>query len=182
MKTVLIVGLGNPGTQYEDTRHNIGFMLLDEIAQEAGSSFVFQSKFNSFVVKTTWQGCDVILAKPQTYMNLSGSAVRLILSYYKLNEENLIVVFDDLDQAHGAVKMRVGGGHGGHNGIRSLLEHTASDKFCRVKIGIGKPTHKTATASWVLNRFSHAEDDVLKNDSFPTAKKRIQEKIKEITR
>ncbi|MES2615852.1 MAG: aminoacyl-tRNA hydrolase [Bdellovibrionota bacterium] len=169
----VIVGLGNPGKQYEDTRHNIGFMLIDEIAQEASASSAFQSKFNSFLVKTTWHGRDVILAKPQTFMNLSGESVRQILSYFKLTEQNLIVVFDDLDQAHGAVKMRIGGGHGGHNGIRSILEHTSNDKFCRVKIGIGKPLHKSATANWVLHKFSSEEYSLLKNESFPTAKNRI---------
>jgi PTH1 family peptidyl-tRNA hydrolase len=169
----VVVGLGNPGKQYENTRHNVGFMLADEIASESKASFAFQSKFNSFVVKTNWQGCDVALVKPQTYMNLSGAPVRQILSYFKVPEEKLIVVFDDLDQSHGAVKMRLGGGHGGHNGVRSILEHTSSDKFYRVKIGIGKPLHKSATASWVLHPFSDQELDVLNKESFPTAKIRI---------
>lgn len=176
--TFVIVGLGNPGQQYEDTRHNVGFMLVDEIAQEANASFAFQSKFNAFVVKTTWHGIDIILAKPQTYMNLSGESVRLILSYFKVTEQNLIVVSDDLDQAHGAVKMRIGGGHGGHNGIRSILEHTASDKFCRVKVGIGKPTHKGATANWVLHKFSNDELSSLQKESFLTAKNRILDYMK----
>lgn len=171
----IIVGLGNPGKQYDDTRHNIGFMLLDEIAQESNTSFSVQNKLNACVVKTTWQGYDVILAKPQTFMNLSGESVRLLLAYYKISEQNLIVVFDDLDQPPGAVKMRVGGGHGGHNGIRSILEHTATDKFCRVKIGIGKPVHKSATANWVLHKFSLEECTQLKSESFPLAKNRISE-------
>jgi PTH1 family peptidyl-tRNA hydrolase len=175
--SVVIVGLGNPGKQYEGTRHNIGFMLVDEIAQEARASFAFQSKFNAFVVKTTWNNHEVILVKPQTFMNLSGESVRLILSYFKVTEENLIVVFDDLDQEHGAVKMRIGGGHGGHNGIRSILEHTSSDKFCRVKVGIGKPLHKSATANWVLHKFSTEEFNQLKDESFVTAKKRILDYI-----
>ncbi len=106
-------------------------------------------------------------------ISLSGESVRLILAYFKVTEQNLIVVCDDLDQAHGAVKMRIGGGHGGHNGIRSILEHTDSDKFCRVKIGIGKPLHKSATASWVLHKFSSEEFSQLKSESFITAKTRI---------
>jgi PTH1 family peptidyl-tRNA hydrolase len=178
MSTYVIVGLGNPGKQYEETRHNIGFMLLDEIAQEAKSNFSLQAKFNAMTCKIVWNGVDVILAKPQTFMNLSGESVRQILSYFKIPEKNLIVVFDDLDQAHGSVKMRVGGGHGGHNGIRSILEHTSSDKFCRVKVGIGKPIHKSATSSWVLHRFSTEEDELLKKDSFPTAKSRILDYIR----
>ncbi len=173
METFVIVGLGNPGKQYEDTRHNIGFILIDEIASEANTSFTFQNKFNASIVKTKWQQHDVVLVKPQTYMNLSGESVRLILSYYKLTEQNLIIVFDDLDQSHGAVRMRHGGGHGGHNGIRSILENTATDKFYRVKIGIGKPVHKSATANWVLHKFSTEELDILKNESFITAKERI---------
>lgn len=171
----VIVGLGNPGKQYEETRHNVGFMLVDEIAAESHASFVFQNKFNAFVVKTMWQGREVILVKPQTFMNISGESVRLILSFFKVTEQNLIVVSDDLDQAHGAVKMRIGGGHGGHNGIRSILEQVSSDKFCRVKIGIGKPLYKNATANWVLHKFSAEEFSILKNESFPTAKSRIAE-------
>ena len=176
--THLIVGLGNPGKQYEDTRHNIGFMFLDELARQANSSFSFQSKLNAYFVKTNWLGHEVILAKPQTYMNLSGQSVQLILSYFKLTEQNLIVIFDDLDQTHGAVKMRVGGGHGGHNGIRSILEQTQSDKFCRIKIGIGKPPHKSATANWVLHKFSQEEVSELTNDSFPAAQNRLQDYLK----
>ncbi len=173
----LIVGLGNPGSQYENTRHNIGFMLLDEIAQEASANWVFQNKFNSFVTKTLWNGHEIVLAKPQTYMNLSGHSVRQILSFYKLKETNLIVIFDDLDQAPGAVRMRVGGGHGGHNGIRSILEQTSSDRFVRIKIGIGKPLHKSATANWVLHKFSNEELNQLNNESFATAKKRLLESL-----
>ena len=176
----VIVGLGNPGKQYEETRHNIGFMLIDEIAQEAQVSCAFQSKFNANLSKTKWFNHDVILVKPQTFMNLSGESVRLILAYFKITEQNLIVISDDLDQPHGAVRVRVGGGHGGHNGIRSLLEHMASDKFCRIKIGIGKPLHKSATADWVLHKFSDEEYLQLKKESFVTAKKRILDFIKSV--
>lgn len=171
----IIVGLGNPGKQYENTRHNIGFMLLDEIATQAQAHFSFHNKSNAFLAKTLWQSREVILVKPQTYMNLSGACVGHLLSYFKVPEKNLVVIFDDLDQSHGAVKMRIGGGHGGHNGVRSILEHTPSDKFYRIKIGIGKPIHKSATTSWVLNKFSADELKILETDSFPSALGRLLE-------
>jgi PTH1 family peptidyl-tRNA hydrolase len=178
---IMIAGLGNPGSQYDKTRHNVGFICVDLIAQDLGVS-VSQNKFESLLVKTRWHGCDVILIKPQTYMNLSGKSIRQALAYYKIPEEQLIVVFDDLDQVHGAVKMRIGGGHGGHNGIRSILEETNSDKFYRVKIGIGKPEFKTATADWVLSPFTEAQRTELEDQSFPAAKKRIEEIIKTINK
>lgn len=173
----LIVGLGNPGTQYELTRHNVGFMFLDQLAESAGSQFS-QTKFNSLVTRVTWKGFDVLLMKPQTFMNLSGTSVLEAVQFYKLPPSNLIVVFDDLDQAAGAVRLRVGGGHGGHNGVRDILARWGQDSFYRIKIGIGKPEHKSATANYVLGKFSAAElDDILKN-SFPIAQKRLEEILK----
>jgi PTH1 family peptidyl-tRNA hydrolase len=176
--TYLVVGLGNPGKQYENTRHNVGFMFLDSLAEEFHGSFVFQSKFNAFYTKISWHGLELILAKPQTFMNLSGHSVQQILSYFKLSEVKLIVIFDDLDQTPGAVKMRLGGGHGGHNGMRSILEHTQSDKFCRIKVGIGKPAHKGATANWVLHKFSSEEMSALNDESFAVVKERLWDYLK----
>lgn len=170
----VLVGLGNPGSQYEQTRHNVGFMLLDSIAAECGAHFN-QNRFHAFTEKVRWQNTDVLLVKPQTFMNLSGQSVAQILSYFKIPEEKLIVVSDDLDQSFGAVRCRFGGGHGGHNGIRDIIDKIPSDKFHRVKIGIGKPVHKNATADWVLHRFSNQELQFLEEDSFPKAKQRIHE-------
>lgn len=173
----LFVGLGNPGAQYEDTRHNVGFLLLDAIAREAGTAFSGQ-KFRSHFARGRWEGHDVALLKPITYMNVSGSAVLEASTFFKVPTEKVIVVFDDLDQAPGAVRARTGGGHGGHNGVRDILARLGDDAFHRVKIGIGKPVHKSATADWVLGRFTAAERERLEKESFPAAKARLLEIIK----
>ncbi len=177
----LIVGLGNPGPQYLETRHNIGFMLVDEITQEAGS-FCAQKRFDSLTTRVFWNGFDLVFLKPQSYMNLSGSAVQQALSFFKISEKNLVVLFDDLDQAPGAVKTRLGGGHGGHNGLRDILEKVRRDQFYRVKIGIGKPEHKTATAQWVLGKFNEQELHFLKHESFPIAKARLLAILKQLSK
>jgi len=175
----VLVGLGNPGSQYKTTRHNAGFLLLDSIANDANIS-ITQEKFKSILGRGTFLGQDVLLVKPQTFMNLSGDAVQQVLSYYKIPERQLIVLFDDLDIEQGQVKTRFGGGHGGHNGIRSLLQCLPSDKFYRVKIGIGRPVSKMPTTNWVLNSFSNDEFNLLNQDVFPTAKERIKNIMKEV--
>lgn len=175
----VLVGLGNPGSEYETTRHNAGFLLLDSLADEAKIS-VSQSKFKALFGKGRLFNQDVLLVKPQTYMNLSGHSVQQFLSYFKIPESHLIVLFDDLDLEPGIVKMRLGGGHGGHNGIRSILECLSSDKFYRIKLGIGRPAHKNATSNWVLNPFTKHELSVLQNDMFAVAKDRIQAIFKEV--
>ncbi|WP_161597784.1 aminoacyl-tRNA hydrolase [Fluviispira multicolorata] len=175
----IIVGLGNPGNQYENTRHNIGFMLIDKIASESGV-FLSQNRFGAQTARTTWEGYDVFLVKPQGYMNLSGDSVQQILNFFKISEQNLIVIFDDLDQSQGAVKTRLGGGHGGHNGIRDILAKTGFEKFYRVKIGIGKPEHKSSTANWVLGKFTSQENEYLEKESFPLAKSRIVDILRQL--
>jgi PTH1 family peptidyl-tRNA hydrolase len=156
-------------------------MLIDQIASESGV-FLSQNRFGSLTARTRWQGYDVFLMKPKCYMNLSGGCVQQALSFFKTHEEELIVIFDDLDQAPGAVKTRVGGGHGGHNGMRDILDKTGLEKFYRVKIGIGKPEHKGATANWVLSKFTPPELEVLEKESFVIAKNRIIETMKQITK
>lgn len=173
----LIVGLGNPGTQYELTRHNVGFMFLDQLADSAGQQFT-QSKFNSHVTRISWKGHDLLLMKPQTFMNLSGGSVLEAVQFYKLSPKDVVVVFDDLDQASGAVRLRVGGGHGGHNGVRDILARWGQDGFFRLKIGIGKPEHKSATANYVLGKFSGPELDEITRNSFEVAKTRLEEILK----
>ena len=174
----VLVGLGNPGVEYKTTRHNAGFLLLDSLAEDAGIS-VSQSKFKALFGKGCLFGKDVLLVKPQTYMNLSGHSVQQVLSYFKVPESKLLVLFDDLDVAPGIVRMRFGGGHGGHNGVRSLLESLSSDKFYRIKLGIGKPSHKHAISNWVLHPFTPQEMHILQKDMFPVAKARIESIIKE---
>ncbi|NBO37277.1 aminoacyl-tRNA hydrolase [bacterium] len=173
----LVVGLGNPGTQYELTRHNVGFMFLDELAESAGVHFS-QTKFSAHICKIRWRGFELLLLKPQTFMNLSGGSVLEAVQFYKLNPKDVIVVFDDLDQAPGAVRLRVGGGHGGHNGVRDILARWGQDAFFRLKIGIGKPEHKSATANWVLAKFNTNELDELRKVTFNTACTRLEEILK----
>ena len=173
----LLVGLGNPGTQYELTRHNVGFLFLDELVAAAGGQFS-QTKFNSLICRISWKGQDLLLIKPQTFMNLSGASVLEAVQFYKLAPSQVVVVFDDLDQAPGAVRMRVGGGHGGHNGVRDILARWGQDGFFRLKVGIGKPEHKSATANYVLGRFSADELQDLKEKSFAVARERLEDILK----
>lgn len=156
-------------------------MLLDQIAAESGI-FLSQQKFGALTGRAKWQGYDVFLMKPQEYMNLSGNSIQQALSFFKATPQQLVVIFDDLDQAHGAVKTRFGGGHGGHNGIRNILERIGTDQFHRVKVGIGKPEHKSAVANWVLSKFSSVEQNILEQESFPTAKNRLQDILRQLTK
>ena len=175
----LVVGLGNPGKQYECTRHNVGFLFVDKIAEEAGV-LIFQEKFHALVAKTKWKNFEILLVKPQTFMNLSGKSVSQILSYFKIPESRMIVVFDDLDLSFGVVKTRIGGGAGGHNGIIHILDQTSSDKFHRIKIGIGRPQYKSQTADWVLTPFQQSELELLEKEIFVTAKIRLEETLKQL--
>ncbi|WP_375723092.1 aminoacyl-tRNA hydrolase [Arcobacter sp. KX21116] len=148
----LIVGLGNPGTKYENNRHNVGFLVIDEIAKNLTTSNINKSNFNADVLKASNQ----LLVKPTTYMNNSGLAVHAIKEYYKLSLADIIVIHDDLDLPFGTVKFKIGGGHGGHNGLRSIDSHVGN-MYIRVRIGIGKPESKNDVANYVLSDFSKEE-------------------------
>jgi PTH1 family peptidyl-tRNA hydrolase len=167
----LLVGLGNPGPEYEMTRHNVGFLFIDAIASESSGSS-FQNKFHSLTTKVNWNGHDLVLLKPQTFMNLSGKAVQECLAFFKIKPERLIVVFDDLDQETGAVRARFGGGHGGHNGVRDILARLGTDQFHRLKVGIGKPQFKGAGADWVLGKIRADEERTI-NESFNVVRERL---------
>lgn len=153
----MIVGLGNPGRDYSTTRHNIGFIFLDYLADKNG--FVFKdSKWQAEVVKDVLWGKPVILAKPQTYMNNSGTAVSQIFRYYQIEIENLIVVHDDLDLELGRIKIVTDRGSGGHNGIRSIIQHLGGVKeFVRIRVGIGRPDSEVSVSNYVLSRFNLEE-------------------------
>ncbi len=153
----LIVGLGNPGCKYATTRHNAGFMVLDRLV--AGSDVTVKKKlFKSLVGRGKIGSEDVILAKPQTFMNLSGDAVGLLLGWFKLNPADLIVVYDDLDLPPGKVRVRPGGGSGGHKGMESIIRVLGTQKFPRIRIGIGRPPEPGfETADYVLSRFGPGE-------------------------
>lgn len=130
----LIIGLGNPGRQYEETRHNVGFMLLDQIALAEGAVFKSEPKFQAHIAKL---GDGTILMKPQTFMNLSGRSVRQLLGFYKWEADRMLVVYDDVALPLGHLRFREKGSAGGHNGIKSIIEHLGGDGFPRLKLGIG---------------------------------------------
>ena len=153
----LIVGLGNIGSRYQLNRHNVGFLVIDKIAKDLASSNINTSNINksNFKAEVLKAGYN-LLVKPNTYMNNSGEAVLAIKEYYKIYMEDIIVIHDDLDLPFGTVKFKVGGGHGGHNGLRSIDSHLGKD-YIRVRIGIGKPLNKADVSNYVLSDFSKVE-------------------------
>lgn len=153
----LIVGLGNPGPKYETTRHNAGFLILDELAEYARID-LSSNKFDGVYGRGIVFGEDAFLFKPMTYMNLSGKPVAAMMSFFKIDPDDVIVIFDDIDQASGKVKARVGGGHGGHNGIRSIIADTGCSDFHRIKVGVGRPGQdQGSVTNWVLGQFEDEE-------------------------
>ena len=157
----IVVGLGNPGDKYFHTRHNAGFLALDYISQKA-STRIDRSKFKALTGEAIIGGKRVLLMKPQTFMNNSGEAVSEAASFYKIKPENIIVIFDDISLDVGRMRVRRDGSAGGHNGIKSIIEHTGSDKFPRLKIGVGQKPHPDYDlANWVLSEFSKEDKEKL---------------------
>jgi len=155
----LLAGLGNPGREYESTRHNVGFLVLDEIAGAAGAR-IDRAKFGAELGEASIGGTKALLVKPQTYMNLSGEAVGAASRFYKVAPADVVVVHDDLDLEFGRVQIKVGGGHGGHNGLKSLIAHIGAD-FVRIRVGIGKPGKGREVVDWVLGGFDKKESQEL---------------------
>ena len=158
----LIVGLGNPGSQYEKTRHNAGFLFLDEIATSNRVSFSYQSKFKADCAKIE-MGREVIhLLKPQTFMNKSGDSVQAYAKYYQIPVTQMLVVHDDLDLELGVVRLKRAGGHGGHNGLRDIFSKIASRDFMRLRIGIGHPGDSKQVSDYVLKKMDKiSESEVM---------------------
>ncbi len=153
----LIVGLGNPGKKYEFTRHNAGFLCLDYFAQEKNVK-IDRLKFKALIGEVRLGGKRCLLMKPQTFMNLSGEAVREAAAFYKIAPENILVIFDDISLDVGKMRIRRKGTDGGHNGIKSIIYHLAADNFPRIKVGVGaKPHPDYDLADWVLTPFSKAQ-------------------------
>lgn len=152
----IIIGLGNPGRKYERTRHNIGFQTADELARQTGGA-INQEKHHALLAKARFGDAAVVLAKPQTYMNESGRAAAAILRDAYAAPGDVIVVHDELDLPLGTIRVKTGGGHGGHNGLRSLIEHLGSADFVRVRVGIGRPPAGMEAADYVLAPFSAEE-------------------------
>jgi len=148
----LIVGLGNPGSDYEPTRHNAGFWFVDELAQRCQQQFRSEQRFHSEVARCLIDGNECRLQKPMSYMNRSGQSVRSLLQFFKIPLEQILVVHDELDLPPGVVKLKKGGGHGGHNGLRDLINHLGSKDFHRLRIGIGHPGHRDQVVDYVLKK------------------------------
>ncbi len=154
----IVAGLGNPGKQYENTRHNAGFMFIDSILSRF-SSVNEKTKFDSLLYECTISSKKVLLLKPQTYMNLSGKAIKQAMSFYKTPIENLIVVFDDISLDMGKIRIRKKGSHGGHNGIKDIISSLGSSEFPRIKIGVGnKPNSECDLKNFVLSKFSKEDE------------------------
>lgn len=148
----LVVGLGNPGPRYEDTLHNAGFRFVDEIARRHGAQFRPESRFLGDLCRVGTRGRDVWLLKPMTYMNHSGQSVGALARFYKIPPERILVAHDELDLSPGTVRIKKGGGHGGHNGLRDIFSHLASREFLRLRLGIGHPGHKDDVIDHVLDK------------------------------
>ena len=152
----LVVGLGNPGREYDDTRHNVGFRVVDKLADRIGVN-VDDKKFRARVGRGRVGGEAALLMKPQTYMNVSGESVGPALGFFKATTEDVVVIHDELDLPLGRIKLKRGGGHGGHNGLRSLIKHLPDDRFVRIRIGVGRPPPQWDAADYVLSKFRSEE-------------------------
>ena len=159
----LIVGLGNPGRQYEKTRHNAGFLFLDALAQEQGCIWSNESRFQGLYAECSFANGKVMLLKPDTFMNRSGQSVGKITRYYKLHPEEILVVHDELDFNPGVVKLKKDGGHAGHNGLRDIIAHLGSKEFYRLRIGIGRPAAEKVVVDFVLSSPSKQEWEMMVN-------------------
>ncbi|HEZ7988970.1 MAG TPA: aminoacyl-tRNA hydrolase [Ruminococcus sp.] len=169
----VIVGLGNPGLQYENTRHNAGFMTIDKLAESLGVK-IDKMKFKGLYADADINGKRCILLKPTTYMNNSGESVTQVLNFYKLSSENLIVIYDDISLEPGKLRIRRKGSHGGHNGMRSIIDLLGTDEFIRVKVGVGKKPHPDYNlADWVLGHFTKEQMNLM-NQSIENASEAVK--------
>ena len=173
----LIVGLGNPGGEYRETRHNVGFQVVDALVEQFGQS-VFEKRFKGQMVRLRIGGESAILLKPMTYMNLSGESAGPAAGYFKIPPEDVIVIHDELDIEPGRIKLKKGGGHGGHNGLRSLIKHLPDANFVRVRIGVGRPPPRWDAADYVLGKFTNDERSVI-DEVIETAKDAVESILKE---
>jgi len=158
----IIVGLGNPGDRYSLTKHNIGYMVVDMLAIKLGTIFKYENKFKAQMAQIVLNGEKVLLAKPETFMNLSGESIRSILDFYKLSNKDFLVVYDDVSMDVGAVRFRDKGSDGGHNGIKSVIQHLGTQEFDRMKIGIGPQPENMPLEAYVLQNFSKEQIENLK--------------------
>lgn len=171
----LVVGLGNPGLQYENTRHNVGFMAVDLLMKDAESNFT-KNKYEAIFGECTVGKNRVLVVKPQTYMNNSGRAVQQISAFYKIPADRIIIVFDDISLDVGKIRMRRNGSHGGHNGMRDIIELMGNNNIARVKVGVGQKPHPDYNlADWVLSKFPESD-----KENLDAALKKTVKALKEI--
>ncbi|BCE00758.1 aminoacyl-tRNA hydrolase [Marinicellulosiphila megalodicopiae] len=160
----MIVGLGNPGNQYEHTRHNAGFDFVDELARKHNGSFALDTKYSALLCKIQIGICPVWLLKPQTFMNLSGKSVSTLANFYKIEPEEILVAHDELDLDPGIAKIKFSGGHGGHNGLRDIIKCLGNSKdFHRLRLGIGHPGNAKEVANYVLKKAAPADFELIED-------------------
>lgn len=157
----VIVGLGNPGREYEATRHNAGFWWVDEFARNNRIAFKAESKFHGLAAHAELHGHEFYLLKPQTFMNVSGRSVGALAQFYKIEPAQILVVHDELDLPPGSAKLKLGGGHGGHNGLKDIIAHLGTRDFWRLRIGIGHPGDRAEVVNFVLNAPRREEMDLI---------------------
>jgi PTH1 family peptidyl-tRNA hydrolase len=157
----IVFGLGNPGKKYEKSKHNIGFLAIDQIAQDLGVTFS-KTKFKALYAEGNIGTEKVILVKPQTFMNLSGESVQPWMDFYNLEPKDMVVIYDDMDLPVGKIRLRKQGGSGGHNGMKSIIQHLNTKKFNRIRVGVGRPFSEQSVISHVLTPFAKDEVDDMK--------------------
>ena len=157
----LIVGLGNPGAEYAKTRHNAGFLLVEKLAAQWKTNWANERKFMARVAKAERSGKKVLLCEPQTFMNLSGEAVGSVINFYQVPLGNVLVAVDDADLPFGEIRLRPGGGSGGHHGLESLTQHLGSKEYARLRIGIGRKSDAREITNYVLGKFDSSENEML---------------------
>ena len=173
----MIIGLGNPGKEYAQTKHNVGFMVIDAIADELNVA-VEKKQCQALTQTANWDGQKILLVKPQTFMNLSGQAVMELLHYYNDRIDDLLVIHDDLDLPPGQLRFKQGGGAGGHNGIKNIIAHLGTQEFPRIKVGVGDKPPRMDLADYVLSRFSK-EDREKMEQAFKDAAEAVEVMITE---
>jgi PTH1 family peptidyl-tRNA hydrolase len=161
MTIKLIVGLRNPGERYAKTRHNAGAWVLESLSREMNTSWLHKKEFLGEVVEWSWSNTKVLGLLPNTYMNLSGQSVSALARFYRYQPDEILVIHDDLDLPVGTIKLKKGGGHGGHNGLQDIIRHLGSSEFYRLRIGIGHPGDKSLVANYVLHPPSVAERQLI---------------------
>ncbi len=158
---VMVVGLGNPGADYENTRHNAGALFVEALARAAGQTLRPEKKYHGLYARIQWQGLDLHLLNPTTFMNRSGLAIKALADFFKIQPQQILVAHDELDLPPGTAKLKKGGGHGGHNGLRDTIAHLGTNDFQRLRLGIGHPGDSRRVTGYVLGRLGKQETEQL---------------------